>query len=432
MPVRDALVFALGRNPHPLEEIAGVPYALRATLTLQKMGVERVFLVVRPGDEASFPWVLEDSRVKIPVFAVRSTAPSDVGLCDEAWTKIRASTSGPLIVIQHNWVMDVAPLRALESASESLDAEARAAFTTRAGAPLGPWLLTKTGALELSDGWDQESAFQTWSAEKQVQFVDCPTGLFIPVTSDAERRAATEALFEACRKPMDGLVAKNLNRHISIFISKRLIRTRITPNQMSAFTLLLGFMGAWFVSRGGYGNVLFGAFLFQWNSILDGVDGELARVRFQHSTFGQWFDTISDDLSNVLFYGGLAWGALHTQGLLLPPTVLFWCGVVAVGAHLLATAQFYAEMYRLGSGDLYAIEWGFDKTPPPGIAGALIGFFRLALKKDFAILFFFALALLNVLPYALPIIAGGAIGNFIAATIRNIKKFTKKPALGVS
>jgi hypothetical protein len=99
--------------------------------------------------------------------------------------------------------------------------------------------------------------------------------------------------------------------------------------------------------------------------------------------------------------------------------MLGWAGVVAF---VLATAQFYTEMIQRGTGDLYAIDWSFDKEPPKGFAGKLLIFWRYVLKKDFAILFFFGLAVLGVLPLALFFIGGGSIGTFIAATLRNIRR----------
>src|SRR5262249_50705412 len=183
----------------------------------------------------------------------------------------------------------------------------------------------------------------------------------------------------------------------------------VTPNMLSVFTFLLGVAGAVSCARGGYWPMLLGAFLFQWNSILDGVDGELARVRFQHSKLGQWLDTVSDDASNLIFYAGLSIGAAP-----LPfGRYLALLGWIGIAASAIASAQYYVELARIGSGDLYAIDWEFDKTPPKGIAGKLLIFSRYVLKKDFAILFFLALAVVGVLPYGLTIIAAGAIGTLV-------------------
>jgi phosphatidylglycerophosphate synthase len=39
--------------------------------------------------------------------------------------------------------------------------------------------------------------------------------------------------------------------------------------------------------------------LFQLNSIIDGVDGELARMRLEASVLGEWLDTVGDGLCNT-------------------------------------------------------------------------------------------------------------------------------------
>ena len=45
------------------------------------------------------------------------------------------------------------------------------------------------------------------------------------------------------------------------------------------------------------------------NGIADGIDGEIARVKYEFSVTGEWVDTVTDDLKDVLFYAGLGYGA---------------------------------------------------------------------------------------------------------------------------
>jgi hypothetical protein len=97
-----------------------------------------------------------------------------------------------------------------------------------------------------------------------------------------DRREAKRRLFEACRKPVDGVVSRHLNRHISIAISKLVVDTPISPNAMTGFTFSLALVAAAFAVQGGYWPTVAAAFLMQWNSILDGCDGELARVAEVH------------------------------------------------------------------------------------------------------------------------------------------------------
>jgi phosphatidylglycerophosphate synthase len=410
----------------PLDELAGLPLALRTVLTLQKEGVARVALLAPEGRSDVSARVQGDRRVKIPIDVVPSRTAAG-GL-----RSARSLLSAPFLIARAEAVVDPAVYRALKASGVG---GAVAILAAHKGEPVGPLLATSAlvdaldalNAPDAPDAADLDATLARLAREGSARSIDIGPAWAERVTTPEGRRRAFSALFEACRKPVDGIVARHINRHISIFISKRIVNTPITPNMMSVITFLLGIAGAVSVARGGYYPMLLGAFLFQWNSILDGVDGELARVRFQHSTLGQWLDTVSDDASNLLFFVGLIIGSADfTVPLAAGPFplgrylgMLGWAGVVAF---VLATVQYYAEMIQRGTGDLYAIDWDFDKKPPEGLAGKLLVFWRYVLKKDFANLFFLGLAALGVLPLALFFIGGGAIGTFIAATLRNIKK----------
>ena len=54
--------------------------------------------------------------------------------------------------------------------------------------------------------------------------------------------------------------------------------------------------------------VVAGMALEHMQSILDGCDGELARVRFQQSKLGAWLDTFVDDVLNVLMTAAVGSG----------------------------------------------------------------------------------------------------------------------------
>ena len=112
--------------------------------------------------------------------------------------------------------------------------------------------------------------------------------------SAADHDAALQVIWSAARKPMDGWVAQHINRPFSLFISRRLAATPITPNMVSIGVLAIGLAGAWSIAFGGTGGALLGAVLFQLNSMLDGVDGELARAKWAESRLGAKVDWISD------------------------------------------------------------------------------------------------------------------------------------------
>lgn len=166
-------------------------------------------------------------------------------------------------------------------------------------------------------------------------------------------RGLENTLWDSCRKEQDGYVSRFLNRPVSLALSKRLASTKISPNQITISGVLLGIVAAFFASLGGYGPILLGAVLLQAVSVLDGVDGELARVRLQFSRFGQWLDTLGDDFVNIAFVMALAHGLSASAGAKdwVLPTYL--CAVVMVGVAILN----YLLLKRTQSGDILSLGW---------------------------------------------------------------------------
>jgi CDP-alcohol phosphatidyltransferase len=78
----------------------------------------------------------------------------------------------------------------------------------------------------------------------------------------------------------------------SIALSRRLARTRITPNQITAASLAVGLAGAALVASADYATCLLGTLIVWLSSILDGCDGEIARLKLLSSEAGRWFDLL--------------------------------------------------------------------------------------------------------------------------------------------
>ena len=55
----------------------------------------------------------------------------------------------------------------------------------------------------------------------------------IDVTGDESASAAERALFRSLRKPQDGWTSRWLNRYVSLTLSRWLVKTNLTPNQVS-------------------------------------------------------------------------------------------------------------------------------------------------------------------------------------------------------
>ena len=111
----------------------------------------------------------------------------------------------------------------------------------------------------------------------------------------------------------DGFVSRYLNRRVSRPIARLLSHTPITPNQVSAVSLLIA-LGSFFSFA--YGPSIAAALLAQSSSITDGVDGDLARIKRMTSAFGGFMDSIFDRYADALILAGLTvWTASTDDGI---------------------------------------------------------------------------------------------------------------------
>ena len=101
----------------------------------------------------------------------------------------------------------------------------------------------------------------------------------------------------------DGIVSRHVNRRLSRPVSRRLAGTPLTPNVATAGTLLLAMAAAAMVAAGWH---IAGGVTIQLVSIVDGVDGELARLKGTATRFGAALDTVLDRYADAAILGGMA------------------------------------------------------------------------------------------------------------------------------
>jgi len=148
------------------------------------------------------------------------------------------------------------------------------------------------------------------------------------VLTPQERLLAERKLDSWLVKPTDGIFAR-MNRRVSVPISRQLIRFPITPNMVSLFTLGVSFAAGVYFAYGGYWNMVMGAMLSLFASILDGSDGEVARLKLQESDFGCWLETICDYLYYLFIFAGMTIGLWRSSGTRAYPV---WGGLLLFGA----------------------------------------------------------------------------------------------------
>jgi len=140
----------------------------------------------------------------------------------------------------------------------------------------------------------------------------------------------------------DGIIARHLNRPVSRRITERLLSRDVKPWQISlaSFGAILG-AGLSFA----VGHATTGGLIAQFAAVLDGVDGELARIRYQDSPFGGVYDAFLDRIGDAVLIGGMtlyAWFA----GAGLSAVLLGFGAVAGSSLSMLVKEKYAAQFHR--------------------------------------------------------------------------------------
>jgi len=128
----------------------------------------------------------------------------------------------------------------------------------------------------------------------------------------------------------DGLVSRHLNRRLSRPAARALRSTPVTPNQVTTFTLLLALATGAMLAAGW--NIA-GGVAIQAVSVIDGVDGELARLKQAATRFGAIFDAVTDRYADAAIIAGMTVYAARFEDWPHPEFV----GMLALGASLIVS-----------------------------------------------------------------------------------------------
>ncbi len=142
------------------------------------------------------------------------------------------------------------------------------------------------------------------AAERRVRVVDVTGEKWIDMDNAfAFRHAKRRLLSSVVKNTDDGYISQHLNRPLSLRLSSLLAGARISPDGITVAAFVLSLAGAAFLALPSYLAGLLGGLLVQFSSVVDGCDGEVARLRQIASPRGGWLDTILDryaDLAVVL------------------------------------------------------------------------------------------------------------------------------------
>jgi len=203
-------------------------------------------------------------------------------------------------------------------------------------------------------------------------------------------RALQGQVLLATGKPSDGLVSRWLNRPVSRAITARVLAIPgVRPWHLTLVTAAIAVLMFTALVSGRAGGIVIGALLFHLASVVDGVDGEMARATFRSSRLGAVMDTTVDMATHLLFTLGVTIGltGLHGQAYATIGGLAFFLYVS--GVLLLATL---VRQARNGpSFDLLKVVYG--RRFPDGFMAQVVAAVRTATSRDFFAFVFAVLAM---------------------------------------
>lgn len=151
-------------------------------------------------------------------------------------------------------------------------------------------------------------------------------------TPEDVARARRQIVRSSVKGVGDGYISKKLNRRVSLALSEYLVE-RITPNQATVLSFMLGMISA----VAALFQPWVGGLLYQLSSMLDGIDGEIARASIRITKFGGWLDSVLDRYVDFAFILALA--------LWLRPELAFWA-IVAPAIFGSTMISYSTERYK--------------------------------------------------------------------------------------
>jgi len=177
----------------------------------------------------------------------------------------------------------------------------------------------------------------------KVKALDIEDGYWIDVDDEERFKKAEKLLRSKLTKPTDGLISLYINRKFSINIFTPLllrIHKRITPNQVSILSFFVSLISGLFFFLG---HAILGGLLIKISSILDGCDGEIARLKDMQSPLGNFIDAILDRYADGFMLLGMLYYSLSMIGrreifdIYWSPLIIITVSVLAILGNLMVS-----------------------------------------------------------------------------------------------
>lgn len=269
--------------------VAGLPLLRRIVLSAQRAGFEAIIALGNPDDARLRRLLLRDRRTR------------DLPIADGNLAELLASER--VALIPSDLLLDATTLQSVLASERGTGT---VLFGAGAERDYGIVLCSRADTPRLLPAL----AGRRGLAEQGVDRVPLETGICLRVRDEADAREGERRLVAELRRSTaetDGPIAR-FDRALSTRISQRLVLTPLRPNHITTIGTCIGLLAAWCFARGTYASSLLGALLFWAAVILDGCDGEVARLKFQETRYGGLYDVVTDNVVHVAIFAGLGVG----------------------------------------------------------------------------------------------------------------------------
>ncbi|MFA5138520.1 MAG: CDP-alcohol phosphatidyltransferase family protein [Elusimicrobiota bacterium] len=293
---------------HPnlmLERVGGIPIIERQIITLSKVGFRRIWVsTVKPKGKGI-------EQLRIPA-GIELHWVEPTGGDDEVRSRIPACQP-PYITVSADYFFRPRVLGQILSKKH----EAPTAYQDISG-----------------KGVIQVVPYRQQVVQRHAK-LPLPDEDYVLLKTDAARGPAVPWLLRDMVKPQDSFMARHFDRRISMAVTRRLAETWVSPNHMTVFSTAIGLAGASLFASGTYLHTVAAALIVWLHTVLDGCDGELARLRFQSSRLGGILDFWGDNLVHAVLFVSMGVG--------LGRPVFILLGLVAAASALACAALIYAH-----------------------------------------------------------------------------------------
>ena len=139
----------------------------------------------------------------------------------------------------------------------------------------------------------------------------------------------------ACKRQSDYIITLFVTNEVSLMLTLLLVKTRVTPNQVTVASILASFGCALAFA---FGYFLSGSILLFCSHVLDCTDGNLARATSKFSPIGKWLDMAGDRISEAAIFFGISFYFIKIG------TTEYWAMLALTDAVLLSIYYYIVDI----------------------------------------------------------------------------------------